>query len=225
MPGTDEIDSGAAFAELVAQVAASLGEPWRIDTDPAWADHHGRQLIGPQVAGHPARLFFYPPWNRHDRIAIQGSYPRDTAVHSRAAVRVEITVARERGPAVIAREITRRLLPTYLEALAAVAASLAAEDAAKQARRAVATRLGAILSVEPDSHHADPDRDRVHVRVGDAFGHVAIGYSAADVRIELHAVPVAAAKAMLNALVATERQDARAASDTAQSAAPARPQD
>lgn len=219
MSGTDHTESGAAFVELVAQVAASLGEPWRLDTDPGWDEHHGRQLIGPEVAGHPAQLFFYSPWNRSGRIAIHGCYPRDAALRSRAAVRVEITVSRERGPAVIAREIIRRLLPTYLGALNAVAVALAAEDAAMQARREVASRLRAILGLEPDSHHSDRDRDRLHVRVGDAFGHINIGYGAADVRIELHAVPVAAAEAMLNTLV-TAARDTGAAGDAAQSTTP-----
>jgi len=95
---------------------------------------------------HPDGRRLWLHWERHlwDRVEIGGIYP-DSDFTLLGADYVRITVATRRGSAVIAREITRRLLPPYTEILAKVQAHIATQAADHTGRAQVATRLAAII--------------------------------------------------------------------------------
>jgi hypothetical protein len=81
------------------------------------------------------------------RVELAGIYPHSD-YYFRNGEHVSITVAIARGPAVIAREITRRLLPTSTEVLGKVQAHIAkqADDQTNRAR--AAERLAALIPIE-----------------------------------------------------------------------------
>jgi hypothetical protein len=122
--------------EHLARGAATHLGGWQVRP----SEGPGYLLSGP--AGE--ELLAQRVWNDRSRVLVTGCYPagEDTwrlPVH-------EITVAAARGPAVIAREIGRRLLPGYrvdLAQQAERAARLAAGD------RQRAQRVAALLAVIP----------------------------------------------------------------------------
>jgi hypothetical protein len=126
---------------LARDTAAHLGG-WQVRP----SEGPGYLLSGP--AGE--ELLLQRVWNDHARVHVKGGYPagEDTwhlPVH-------QITAAAARGPAVIAREIGRRLLPGYRTDLAQHterAAHLAAGD------RQRAQRATGLLAAIPGATAAD----------------------------------------------------------------------
>jgi hypothetical protein len=119
--------------------------------------------------GHPdgRRLFVRRLWNDHDRIEVSGHYPHsDYYFQSGEHRRITVAIARE--PAAIAKEITRRLLPGYVQVLAKVQAHLAKQAAGDTRRAELAARLARLIpgaSVHddgPPQHH----HPLVHKRPG-----------------------------------------------------------
>jgi hypothetical protein len=96
------------------------------------------------------------PWPRVDgRVEIRGGYPEHPDAY-RLASRPAITVRADRGGAVIAREITRRLLPGYEQALQVTRQAIAKDAADLLGRRQVAARLAAAIggaTVREDGRH------------------------------------------------------------------------
>jgi hypothetical protein len=135
------------IAQLAADVAQFLGEGWGVDPD---FDANGRMLD--HTDGR--RLHIYTtgwPGNLTRRVIISGSLPYRPGQYIEPGSRTEITVAAERGAAVIAREITRRLMPGYIDALAKVRARNATEDAAWESQAALAAKVRGIFGLyEPD---------------------------------------------------------------------------
>lgn len=189
------------ITELAAQVAASLGDGWSLDTSEEAIDYWGTILLGPAVGGLPARVLFSEPWGSHGRLTISGCYPHSPHGWPREVKHREITVNPARGAVTIGKEITRRLLPGYLDSLQVVADTIGARNTAAAARREAATRLAAILGVDLPSE-SDRDTDiRLPVHLGPVFGDVQTSYGGDSVRLELYSVPIDAADAVLRALV------------------------
>ncbi|WP_353707278.1 hypothetical protein ABRQ22_14850 [Cellulosimicrobium sp. ES-005] len=135
--------------QTVGHVVTALGEGWSVDADPQWEEYRGVYVDGPDGA----RLWLTLAWNNADRLEVQGLYPKPEEPHARGwskrydeERKDSITVRRDRDPAAIAREITRRLLPGYLEMLGEAVEANAKHDAAVRAgrdlRAAIADRLG-----------------------------------------------------------------------------------
>lgn len=103
---------------LASAVSAELGEGWSLDADQNWSA---------QVRGPASQMLSLSSGSYNDltRVVIHGVFPRDHRgeyPYMRPADKAEISVASDRGAAVIAKEIRRRLLPTYEPALAALLA-------------------------------------------------------------------------------------------------------
>jgi len=108
--------------------------------------------------GHPdgRRLFVRRLWNNHGRIEVSGHYPHSDYYFQPGEHR-KITVAMAREPAAIDREITRRLLPGYVQVLAKVQAHIAKRAAGDTRRAELAARLATLIpgaSVHDDGHHS-----------------------------------------------------------------------
>lgn len=125
--------------QLAGFIANELG--WKVDTADAYAEYPGVYLDGP--AG--ARVYVKPDWRNPDRIELSGTYPDGTRDVYPSPEYVTIGVARDRGPAVMAREITRRLLPKYLPELERVTAAIGRNGEAAEARAAFMAELVDIL--------------------------------------------------------------------------------
>lgn len=143
----------AETREIVRQtagmVATELGEGWSVEVDADTAENNAT-LLGPDGA----RVFMHlPMYGNTDRFEITGWYGwqkiRDMYPEPK---RVSINVGRMRGPAVIAREITRRLLPEYLPELERVNAWLVKRGESEATRDAVAADLFALAGDEPGPH-------------------------------------------------------------------------
>ena len=146
-------DQRTIVRQIAAFVAYALGEGWSADTSDAVAEHHGAYIDGPEGARLWLALGGLNYGRDDDRLTIRGNYPstrqryRNGWSKSYGETRTdEISVARDRDPAVIAREIRRRLLPGYLGMLAdAVRVNAEVEaraDKAQRLRADLADRLG-----------------------------------------------------------------------------------
>lgn len=138
-----------------------------------------------------------------NRIVVVGSFP---STRHPAAVRnrPEITVNAGRGPAVIAREISRRLLPRYRAVLAEVNARNAADAAEAAARNEIAATVTATFPAArgqwPVSVRQEPLSTVLHLDTARGWGNVRIAGDATTMHLDLRDVPAAAALRMLTAL-------------------------
>lgn len=110
----------------VKEIAKSLGNSWTAteDKDKETGRVWGWSLAGPEEQN----LRIGTVWNQEGRLTISGTYPSEVDAQGQRqdygaqAVRYDetrpsITVAQDREPAAIAREITRRLMPEYTRIL------------------------------------------------------------------------------------------------------------
>ena len=135
------------IAQLAAEVARELGEGWSVDRQ--W-DANGRMLD--HTDGRRLHICTASwPGNLAGRVIVSGDLPYRPGQYIEPGSRTEITVAKERGAAVIAREINRRLMPGYTEVLAKLRGRNAAEDAAYECQAALAAKVRAIFGLaEPE---------------------------------------------------------------------------
>lgn len=86
-------------------VAAELGDGWTVDTSAEFDEYRVTYVDGP----NRARLSVGLDWRNLDRVEVSGLFHHlgNTREVYPSPERQEIGVRRDRGPAVIAREITR----------------------------------------------------------------------------------------------------------------------
>ena len=177
------------LAELAVRVGRVLGMP----LDRTW-DGHGVRL-GTEGDG----LYLHEPYNQRGRIDVRGWFPPSS--HWFSGERANITVRADRGPDVIAAEITRRLLPGYREAARSAREWLAADQAEKQARARLAAHISGLF---PDgiasmpAHCQSDGRTEVILHLpGSLGGYVKFYRDGHDVEFERFRVPAAVALRML----------------------------
>lgn len=165
----------AETREIVRQtagmVAAELGEGWSVEVSPDTAENNAT-LLGPDGA----RVFMHLPlYGNTERFEITGWYGwQEIRDMYPEPVKVSINVGRFRGPAVIAREIQRRILPAYLPELARVNAWKDKRRTAEAERDRVAADLFRRASDTPGPHaqhtvyvkNAGRDKGTVRMTVG-----------------------------------------------------------
>ena len=137
------------LAELAAKVGAALGLP----LDLSWPGPGVR--IGTEGDG----LYLSEQYNQRGRVDIHGWFP-----HTRYWLdgqRKHITVRADRGPRVIAAEITTRLLPTYRAAMVKVREDAAEEQAARRNRDTLAAYITGLF---PGDRMAVPSHCQDHYR-------------------------------------------------------------
>ena len=184
--------------QLAGLVAAELGEGWTVDTSEHLAEHRGVYLDGPDRA----RLFLSPDWRNADRLEVTGHYPDGASKVYPTPARHTIGVGRMRGPAVIAREVSRRLLPGYRDTLAEVLRQLEARTTAADQRAAFLERCREALPVlSVDTR--DPDRPRASFFVngeGSWYGDVDAYHDGSRASLELRSLPAALVLEVLEVL-------------------------
>jgi hypothetical protein len=128
---------------LAAEVAKSLGDGWGLEPKESFGDV---MLAGPDGGA----LYLYEPQRKYGYVAVSPLYPHPTAYRFRPGeTGLEINVRADRGAETIAREVTRRLLPTYTKALTALHAADRRYRAAFAARETYAARLYTLLGKTP----------------------------------------------------------------------------
>lgn len=113
----DEIKELTKLAEAVCP---HLESNWFVKKD--WEGN------GVMITVDQKQLHFYFAWN-NDRLIISGSWPNGLSRFlPYNKLNTEITVSKNKAPEVIARDITKRLLPNYEEVLAEILKQKVVED-------------------------------------------------------------------------------------------------
>jgi hypothetical protein len=185
-----------ALRDLAEQTTPHLADGWHHDeTYP----HPGAQIA--HLDGR--RLLLRIAWNKPGRVTVSGVFPDGHLGLVDCTDRGTITVRLDRGPEALAREITRRLLPHYESALAAVRERIAQANAARAAREALAQRITDLI---PGARRTNIDAAaRTHVvwySHGTAFGSgtVAIFDAATTVSLDIGNLPAPVADRILTIL-------------------------
>lgn len=199
----------ADLLRLAHDTAHALGTDWRAQRD---AEDRGRvYLHGPD--GLLVQLA-YPPHQGYARVEASGNTPADVRaagtqlgntygywVHGHT-----ISVRADRGPAVLAREVTRRLLPGYTAEVATLRTRVAGALANANARQALADELAGILTGIPAAtdHQGRPATSLTWSPTGTGYARVEVGYDGASVRLEGVVLPAALARRVLAVLAQGE---------------------
>ena len=171
------------LAGLLAPELSKLGHDYVPNTDVRYADYPGVYLDGP----NGAQLYLRVDDKNTDRVVVRGVYPRNGMY---GLEHYRITVARDRGPAVIAREILRRLLPGYLAQMAAIVVDNNERSQARAARLTLAKELASLLNgtIERESD----DSTQTNLRFYNdprGYGDIRINYRADSVEMKLSSLP------------------------------------
>jgi hypothetical protein len=146
-------------------------------------------------------LYLHRQHNNDSRVEIVGAYPHSD-YHFRTGERVSITVAITRGPAVISREITRRLLPVYTEVLSKIHAHITKQTTDHANRTRAARRLAALIpdaSIHNDGHHATTVRwYTADEPIG--YGHIELSGAGTTGTLEARNLPIATVERLATAL-------------------------
>jgi len=182
------------FAELARAVASHLdGFTARAVDDFGYT----LRLDHPDGRG----LYLHRRHNDGGRVEIVGAYPHSD-YHFRDGEHPSITVAIARGPTVIAREITRRLLPAYTEVLGKVHAHIAKQTADHANRTRIAERLVALIpgaSIHDDGRHATTVRwYTADEPIG--YGHIDLSAAGTTGTFEARNLPIATVERLATAL-------------------------
>lgn len=125
-------DEAAAFA-------AGVGPDWT-----GALAHEGRYVV---LSSGPLRVHVHQgTWTLAGRLVAAGDFPRTAqgGLYATTGGQHQITVAAERGPVDLGREIRRRLLPGYATAMATYLTAMATHQACCDGARALADRLVAL---------------------------------------------------------------------------------
>jgi len=168
---------------------------------------------------HPdgRRLFLRRPWNHHDRVEISGHYPHSD-YYFQPGEHLRITVAIARQPAAIAREITRRLLPGYVQVLAKVRAHLARQAADDTHRAQLAERLARLIpgaSVHDDGHHTTTIRWSASGQDPIGYGRIELRHDATSATFKADSLPPATLERLAAALASLAPTSTRPSSSSA----------
>lgn len=197
---TTDVDD-VSLSTLSRAVATHLGPEWTLDLTTLGEPDRPIGLHGPDGA---RLLIGFDNWSRPQRAEIWGTYPDRIGLDYRLP-RHEITCSRGRGAQVIAREITRRLLPEYLVDLSTAHDIAARRARQKQARADTAGRIAAVL---PGAHLSEDDsRGSLSREIrlnlpGEAWGDVHLDLDGQAADVKLHNVPADALVHLVAALSA-----------------------
>jgi hypothetical protein len=182
--------------ELAVKVAAELGGNARAHPG---SDYEGTAVTITGDGGitlHVESLYSDP-----GRVEISGVYP---STRMERLARTTITVAASRGPKVIAREITSRLLPGYLTELARVVEFNVRQAHDTGLREALAGKLTGMFpeAFTRTTGYTGQGTEVVIPREGGPGGTIDLSTDATDVHLDLRGVPQAVALRMLEILAA-----------------------
>lgn len=184
---------GSNTREIARDVARALGAGWSIDrkyemdgNNGAMLDHtDGRRL-------HIFRQYSTPA----GKVSISGVYPYRSDMPTSNTEHVSINVSRDKAPTAIARDIERRLMPTYERELAKLRETYEQRDKNNAQREAMVRRVYRIMG-KPDTRDArarEQDSKNSQTRISlsgitDGYGDMTIYHDGTSAAIELHSIP------------------------------------
>jgi hypothetical protein len=175
-----QVKNGALSA-LTAEIAKELGAPWKVRPlrpDRDEENYPTRWIVNGEGAELWVRIEEYGAQKGRVKVSgslhINGQFQTVYENGNRASV-PDISVNPERGVAVIAKEIKRRLLPDYLRVLAFALAQADRHNQQTKARQQAIRELLALTGGEAPDFSRDADRDRFHLP-GHRSGTVTVHY-------------------------------------------------
>lgn len=177
---------------LARAIAANLPTGWQTVETPF---DHAARIVGPDGVTIHLRVENYGA--AAGRLILSGGVPDGTSYPDADTHGVDtgrITVAADRDPAAIARDVTRRLLPVVVESWATVSDRIARRLNRAATRDTLAAELAGILGSRTYTRRGDvaadlPDRFASTPGVrAIAFGHMAPGYDGESVDVELRGI-------------------------------------
>lgn len=184
-------------AGVIAPVLSAITEQaWTVDTSERFADHRGVYLDGPDGA----RLFLRFDGS-YERFMVSSVWPEGAYRKIPRLTHHQISVSRDRGPDVLAREIARRLLPTYVADLADVTARVKAHADSAAADARLAEELADTVQIG----RRDSD-GRVTWSFGDerGYGVADVWHGGTKVALEFRSVSPDVARRVLAAFMAED---------------------
>ncbi|MEO3753620.1 hypothetical protein [Streptomyces sp. B6B3] len=193
------------FEQLSRQTAEKLGTDWAVTCE---TDYAG--VTWWSVLTHPAgpRIVVSPHWQDAGRVVVTGRYPpvdEDTQLANPAP---RITVRANRGPAVLAREITRRFMPPYLKRIAEMRVASAQRDKRQRARAALIERLTVHLPNGADVSEW-PNASGLTFAGYGGEGHLEVFGPDAPVHLDMKSVPLDVAQNIMRLLGQAIRKQAQ----------------
>ncbi len=197
---------------LLGSIAAALGEGWAVQ---ALRTCDNEQMMDRgYIACGAVRLFLCPVWNKSARLAISATLPASLAGVWPAPHLPEITVDANKSAAVIAKDITRRVLPETLEMIAFCERKQAAQDQRDNTKRrglntlnTAAGALGTIRASRPNGSNAGEVLELGRGQSGAFYGSAEVtawtgtdGTDTATVDVKLNSLTVSQAAALLERL-------------------------
>jgi len=130
----------ARIRQIADAVSKYLGEGWMLRDMEGFSGVHLRKF------GTAEELYFKADWRNSDRLVISGSFGDGLSTYFPIhREKTEITVAIDKEPEKIAREIKRRLMPVYLKVLKFCMEHKAKDDEYKKKRNRTLRRLAEVI--------------------------------------------------------------------------------
>lgn len=198
-PGIGAQEIGARDRDIVRRIAeflvTALGPAWRVDVA-----HPGPEaVVINEVDGARLLLVLCGTWN--ERICVAGLYPHPRPSHLPRPEPARITVARDRGPEVLARDIRWRLLPPYREALTRLRADINQDAHQAQQRVRLVGDLTHALGPACTSRSDTGQDTELRVRATRGTqGRIRIDRTTEDSEVHLFAVPQRTLRAIARAI-------------------------
>lgn len=187
------IEEREIIRQSAGMIASALGEGWTVNADP------DRSTWNVEIDGPDDERLYLSKGNKAPcdsvtRLCISGGYGHlaEYAQMPYQLQRAEITVSRDRGPEVIAKEIRRRLFPTYHAEMSRIREAVDRSTNAAKLRGELAARLGG----REISHSSSESRTVVSV----PGGSITINYEATGCSVDLYSCPVDVAVLLAEAL-------------------------
>lgn len=191
----------AELNAVITKIAANLGFTPTVQ-DEEWPGSYIEHADG-------RKLFLRRDWRKPERIVVDGAYPKTGYYRPNLP---SISVAINRGPDVIAREIERRFLPDYNEHFTKLTTQIAQGERDTEARNKIAEHLavrlgdGATITDSPNNAEAT-----VRWRIPDSLvaGEIRLHGDGSKATFEVRSAPFGLATAIAEAIGRQVAEEAR----------------
>jgi hypothetical protein len=188
-----EQEQSARTHIYAAAVAGALGTGWTYAPN---RDGNGYLPRYATIAGPDGASLHVSNEYQTGRFEWSGNYPRDAQGHDHKpyhATRPRITTSADKSPGQAARDITRRLLPAYLDLLKQCQESVAAANAYVDTTARNVARIADVLGVSPPLSPSSAFL-RFYWNGGDTYGDVTVNGTSVQINVKL---PLAQAERLL----------------------------
>jgi hypothetical protein len=189
----ERIQAAAILQQQAEAVAAALGWRYLPPTEDMAADCWAH-LKSDNGAG---LTFNFDSWKK--RVRISGDFPPNYHPYGKS---FEITVGQSRPASAVAKDITRRLLPTYLPAIAQALERKAKSDEACAVASALAAELAKLVGGEVlDPRNAHSDERHAFRRYENLYVDGTVSaYGDCDVRLKIDSCSAALARILMRTI-------------------------